>query len=112
MSDTSMSWLQTASQRMNWLSERQKVISENIANSDTPNYKARDVESFESYLTQKTDRSVGIRDAKNGWGTSMDHNGVVLEEQSLLAASTSSQYRLASKLYGKAHAMISLVNGK
>lgn len=107
-----MSWLQTASQRMNWLSERQKVIAENIANADTPDYKARDVESFESYLTQKTDRSVEIFDAKNGWGSSMDKNNVVLEEQSLLAASTSSQYRLASKLYGKAHAMISMVNGK
>ncbi|MBR9862843.1 MAG: hypothetical protein GYB24_05305 [Rhodobacteraceae bacterium] len=112
MSDESTSWLQTASQRMNWLAERQKVIAENIANSDTPNYKARDVESFESYLSQQNDRTVAVRQAENVWGSSMDNNTVVLEEQSLLAASTSSQYRLASKLYGKAHAMISMVNGK
>src|SRR5690349_5580690 len=31
------------SQRIGWLSERQKVLAENVANADTPNYKARDL---------------------------------------------------------------------
>jgi flagellar basal body rod protein FlgG len=39
-----------ASGRMQWLSERQKVISENVANADTAEYRAREVEDFGSYL--------------------------------------------------------------
>lgn len=40
-----------ASRRLQWLADRQKVISENIANVNTADYRARDVESFASYLT-------------------------------------------------------------
>ncbi len=29
--------------RLNWNQERQKVLAENVANSDTPNYRERDV---------------------------------------------------------------------
>ena len=29
--------------RLAWLSQRQKAIAQNIANSDTPNYRARDL---------------------------------------------------------------------
>ena len=112
MDNASTSWLRTASQKMSWLAERQKVISENIANADTPSYTARDVEDFGDFLTRPAGRSVEIRNAKSEWGTSFDGNGVVLEEQSILAAETSDQYRLASRLYGKAHQMIATVNGK
>jgi flagellar basal-body rod protein FlgB len=33
-----------------WLAQRQSVISSNIANANTPGYKARDVESFEDVM--------------------------------------------------------------
>jgi flagellar basal-body rod protein FlgB len=33
-----------------WLAQRQSVISENIANANTPGYKAKDVESFEDVM--------------------------------------------------------------
>jgi len=33
-----------------WLAERQSVISSNIANANTPGYKARDIESFDSVM--------------------------------------------------------------
>ena len=32
-----------SSQKMGWLSERQTVLAQNIANSDTPGYKAKDL---------------------------------------------------------------------
>ncbi|WP_027234471.1 flagellar basal body rod protein FlgB [Leisingera caerulea] len=112
MADTPTSWLQTASQRMTWLAERQKVIAENIANADTPGYNARDVESFDDYLGKAPGSAVSVDYAKSEWGRSLDGNGVILEEQSILAASVSGQYRLASKLYSKAHQMIATVNGK
>jgi len=31
------------SDKMSWLSQRQRVLSQNIANADTPDYKARDI---------------------------------------------------------------------
>jgi len=33
-----------------WLAQRQSVISANIANANTPGYKAKDVESFEDVM--------------------------------------------------------------
>ena len=39
-----------ASRHMTWLTERQLVTAGNIANADTPGYKARELNSFESHL--------------------------------------------------------------
>jgi flagellar basal-body rod protein FlgB len=35
-----------------WLAQRQSVISSNIANANTPGYKAKDVESFEDAMSK------------------------------------------------------------
>lgn len=39
-----------AAQHMQWIASRQQVVAGNIANVDTPGYKARDVAPFESVL--------------------------------------------------------------
>jgi len=39
-----------ASQRAQWLADRQTVIASNLANSSTPGYKAKDVVPFSSVL--------------------------------------------------------------
>ena len=39
-----------ASQQAHWLSARQVAVAENIANANTPGYKAADVPPFESRL--------------------------------------------------------------
>lgn len=41
-----------ASQHNQWLSMRQSIISGNIANANTPSYKAREIEPFEAVLSQ------------------------------------------------------------
>ncbi len=41
-------------QKLNYTSERQKVIAGNIANINTPNYKTKDL-SFEDHLNKATD---------------------------------------------------------
>src|SRR5687768_15059837 len=40
------------SQRLGWLTERQRVLAENVANDDTPDYKAKDLKniSFEQMV--------------------------------------------------------------
>jgi flagellar basal-body rod protein FlgB len=40
-----------AERKLAWLDARQRVLARNIANSDTPGYRARDVAPFESHLT-------------------------------------------------------------
>src|SRR5438132_197248 len=44
------------SQRIGWLTERQRVLAENVANADTPDYKPRDLKelNFEKALRGTT----------------------------------------------------------
>lgn len=37
-----------------WLAQRQSVISSNVANANTPGYKARDVQSFDDAMQTST----------------------------------------------------------
>jgi flagellar basal-body rod protein FlgB len=41
-----------------WLAQRQSVISSNVANANTPGYKARDVESFDDAMRKSIPMAV------------------------------------------------------
>jgi flagellar basal-body rod protein FlgB len=109
------SFFELASQRLKWLSDRQKVTSENIANADTAGYRAKEVEGFDAYLEVATGESVApdanVFESESTWGEDLTGNNVVLEEQILEANSTASQYKIAANLYKKAHDMIRTVAG-
>lgn len=45
-----------------WLAQRQSVISQNVANANTPGYKARDVESFEDAMRKAVPMAVTTPD--------------------------------------------------
>lgn len=107
--------LMLASKRLHWLSSRQQVISENIANADTAGYQAKDVQSFASYLEEISNGSqepgVETVSAENTWGRKLSENNVVLEEQMINANEVSANHRLATSLYRKAHELfLSTVN--
>ena len=108
-SPSGLSLFRLASARMDWLAERQKVLASNIAQADTPGYRARDLNSFEDFLRQGVAES---REAGSVWDVSADGNRVVLEEQSLLASETEESHRLAARLYRKGHDLIALAVGK
>ncbi|WP_040608972.1 flagellar basal body rod protein FlgB [Pseudooceanicola batsensis] len=122
-----MSFFDLASRRMNWLGARQQVIAQNVANSDTPGYKARDVSNFAEVLrgaggagVRTTDSrhiggvgggaidGVNIREDEGAHEVSLDGNSVALEQQSIKAAEISENYRLAAQLYRKGHEMLTL----
>lgn len=118
-----ISFFRLASDRLEWLSSRQKVIAENIANGDTPGYRARDVAPFESYvqaLTSAADGSgpaaqpfgahvpVDTVDAPDNWSGDLSGNTVVLEQQTVKAGETAVQYRLAANLYRKANELLTI----
>jgi len=124
----SMSFFQLASQRMSWLSAGQRVVAENIANADTPGYKARSVSSFEALVDgartggvrtthashlQGGGHAGGLRATEDSapWETTIDGNTVVLEQQTLKANEISESYQLAAQLYGKGHQLLGLAVG-
>lgn len=109
-----ISMFQMASQRLEWLSARQKVVAENIANANTPNYAGRDVQSFEDFLQSNSFGAapVAVEDSTSAWGGSKDGNTVILEEQTILASQIDGQFGLAARLYRKGHDLLGLASGR
>ena len=48
----------TAFRQNEWLAQRQSVISANIANANTPGYKAKDIESFDEVMRKSLPMAV------------------------------------------------------
>ena len=105
-----------ADRRLAWLDRRQQVLAQNIANADTPGFRARDVTPFAASLSGATLRSdpartnpahlAGRHDGQAGTiiGTgarSLDGNDVRLEEQLGKIASTDLAQNTATSLYKK-----------
>ncbi|MBE9637053.1 flagellar basal body rod protein FlgB [Salipiger mangrovisoli] len=122
-----MSFFQLASERMTWLGARQSVISENIANADTPNYKAREVNDFAQALDgQRSMNGLAVTNAQHiqsghttpdgvrierdetAWEASLDGNTVSVEQQTIKAAEVAGSYRLAAELYRKGHTLLTV----
>lgn len=119
--------------RLGFLNQRQQVVAQNIANADTPGYKARDLNSFsfQSHLNGqippvgasavsgstahllKTASSDGAPQT-GGWKmqrtpdseTTLDGNGVVLEEQMMKMSQSRMDYDAAISFYQKSLSLI------
>jgi flagellar basal-body rod protein FlgB len=118
----SISLFRFASERMQWLTARQKAISENIANADTPGYHAKDVTAFQAYVDSVHQAQAGgtatdsfgptapveTVDSPDTWASTICGNTVVLEQQTVKAGQTAAQYQLAANLYRKADELLTL----
>lgn len=121
-------------ERMNWLAARQRVLSENIANANTPGYQPRDLKSlnFSSLLhgsgapagplamavTAPNDivpasaqGGFALRQPNPNAETSPTGNSVVLENQMMKLAETQIDYAAATKLYAAQVKMINTAIG-
>jgi flagellar basal-body rod protein FlgB len=108
--------------RLDQLSERQRLISENIANASTPGYRPRDVDTsgFERMVAAAAGRGSSLTMSRTQAGhmqpgggsggafdyarrseTTIDGNAVVLEEQMARAAETRMQFETGIALYQK-----------
>jgi flagellar basal-body rod protein FlgB len=113
--------------RMSWLSARQNVLSQNVANSDTPGYAARDLKplDFEKLLkgSQVAAPGLAVTDPRHIAGsansaapyaeqpggdssTDVTGNSVSVEEEMMKVADTQVQYQAATNLYAKAISMM------
>lgn len=114
--------LKAITRRMDWLGERQRVLAENVANADTPNYKPKDLKQVSfgelvrnsqlsggAAVTQPGHfRSLGGRGgeqwktAKSGnYETAPNGNAVNLEQQMMNIAENQADHNLMTSLYRK-----------
>lgn len=122
-----LSFFNLATRRMNWLGARQEVIAQNVANANTPGFRAQDVSSFTELLrgaggtmlrTTSGKHIAGLGgattdgmrkiDDEDAYEVSLDGNTVALEQQTIKATDTAENYRLAAQLYRKGHEMLTL----
>jgi len=116
----SLKLFKMATTRMDWAAQRQKVLSQNVANADTPNYRPKDVKelNFKDVLRNSGAAPVQVArtNANHLKGTipeqdsfrangqrktfeeSPDGNQVVIEEQMQKVGNTRSEYNTAVTL--------------
>lgn len=111
-----------ASRQAQWLATRQSTISGNIANANTPSYKARDVEPFADVL-DKTRLTMAATNASHigfspshaegakvkkadTWDTVYSNNSVSLEQELLKAGEVSRQHSLNTNIVKAFHRML------
>lgn len=118
--------------RMSWLNERQKVLAQNIANADTPNYQAKDLAPLDfadmaraagNRLKLKTTSgrhlAAGLSPGGSakafeikGTVTSPSGNGVIIEDELMKVSETQAEFELITRLYRKHMGMLRTALGR
>lgn len=99
-------------------SQRHAVIADNIANADTPNYKAKDLKPFSEIFTDATRSGgslTGTYDAvtlDTGDALSPNGNSVSIEDQMMRSAQVQNDHELSLMLYKKTLGLMKLAIGK
>jgi flagellar basal-body rod protein FlgB len=125
MNLTSVPLLDVLRERMSWLSARQNVLSQNVANADSPGYSAADLKpvDFQKVLEQSTEPAafqggLVVTDphhiattpsttSGSGFESTTDGNeSVSTEEEMMKVADTQAQYQAATNIYAKAISMM------
>jgi flagellar basal-body rod protein FlgB len=121
--------------RMQWHQERQRVLAENVANSDTPNFKPRDLiepkfdvagasagSSMGALAMMRTSAShiapadggaqTFDQDKRTGFETRPTGNAVSLEDEMLKVAANQMDYAAVTSLYSKSLHLLKTAIGK
>ncbi len=139
MDSNSLPIVAALKQRMRWLTARQNVIAENVANADTPGYRPRRLkeQSFKDLLTNQTamtggggaslkrtsgqhmrigggdmDRSPRQFKAREVADERPNGNGVTLEDELVSMAETQIEYQTMLNVYRKHHAILRTALGR
>ena len=125
-----MSMLKT---RMSWLHQRQDILSQNVANADTPGFVARDIKPLDfndtlrssiatkgNSLTVTDPRHIAIHPAgttkfddveTRDVESNPNGNSVSLESQMIKVSDTQAQFQAAANIYAKALTMMKTAIG-
>jgi flagellar basal-body rod protein FlgB len=115
-----------ASQQARWLSVRQSAVAGNIANADTPGYKAVEVEPFQSVLKDKrvsmattqprhlvtgaTQAAFSVKEIENQVAATPSKNTVVLEEELMKSGDVRRSFELNTAIVKSFHRMLLMVS--
>jgi flagellar basal-body rod protein FlgB len=106
-----------AFQRAHWLSVRQTAVAENVANANSPNYRARDVEPFQETLNRTglamratNPRHISFaeplaRESAFKASIAQTGNDVNLEQELIKAGEVSRDYSLNTSIVKSFHRM-------
>ena len=123
---TSMDLFSLAEQRLDWVSRRQQLLAQNVANANTPGYEAHDLKPFAALLqhevaplaqtnplhlaalsdpTEENQAQIVTERAPDG-------NAVSLDGELTKLADTGAMHDLATSLYTKYMGMFRVALGK
>jgi flagellar basal-body rod protein FlgB len=118
--------------RMSWLHQRQDVLSQNVANADTPGFAARDLKPLDfkntlhattskaSNLTVTDPHHISIRPAGSikfddvetrDVESNPNGNSVSLEAEMIKVSDTQAQFQAAANIYAKAMTLMKTAIG-
>lgn len=111
--------LDLAAQKARYSAARQQVIAANVANADTPGYRAKDVEPFAQYLAraqlapaQATALQPLTIDRTDLGAASPDRNTVSVETEMMIAGKAARDHETAIAIYAKAMSFLRTALGK
>ena len=127
-----LSIVSLAKNKLDYLTERQKIIASNIANSDTPGYLSQDVEEpdFASMVKNSSSMKMAVTNPKHmaaapvqggmykiytpkpDTALTIDGNGVQIEEQLNEAAKVKAEHEKVLTIYNKYKSMLQTANTK
>ena len=98
--------------------QRHAVVADNIANADTPNYKARDLVPFADVYADSLGAGAALPQSyeseiiDTGDALSPNGNSVSLEDQMMRSALVQNDHQLSLMLYKKSMNLMKLAVGK
>lgn len=104
---------------INGMALRQEVIADNIANVDTPGFRARSVE-FESTLERAIERGEARTGGPGALGATVsatdtpvgpNDNNVDLRKESIAAVQTQYQFQIMGRAISDRHSRLSVMSG-
>ncbi|MHB8271612.1 flagellar basal body rod protein FlgB [Bradyrhizobium sp.] len=118
--------------KMQWHQERQRVLAENISNSDTPNFKPRDLvepkfnaggasgpmgslammRTSAAHIAPSGGSGGFAQNAKAGYETRPAGNAVNLEDEMLKVSANQMDYAAATSLYSRSLGLLKTAIGK
>jgi flagellar basal-body rod protein FlgB len=120
--------------KMQWHQERQRVLAENVSNSDTPNFKPRDLvepkfdnagataagstgalamaRTSQGHLSTSAAEPTFDQNRRAGFQTRPAGNAVNLEDEMLKVSANQMDYAAATSLYSKSLHLLKVAIGK
>jgi flagellar basal-body rod protein FlgB len=134
MAITDLPFFQAIRGKLQFHEQRQQILAQNIANAETPGFRARDLRQPDFFTAAAGQGPGGVApvatnarhiaasgfstgssyrtETIDGYEVTPDGNGVVLEEQMMKVAENQLEYQMATSLYQRGLGMLKTAIGR